>query len=499
LQSDDSAAQMTDRVLTMLYQFLLSNQSLELNETFQIYLKVLSIEHSSFNASLKPRKTPIKRPRLHVGNSKHLYRLKWAIDVPSEKMLEGKCLLTCTILALLQHLFFENKKDNKLFTYVSRIQSSVKTHQKFALKLLSEELEKLFSVTGLKQTGPYELKSTIVMLSKTYKCQFFIFDGTNNCKKLFLSYPKQYDDSLKPIFLYRPSLDSEHLLFIRNLKSYFLANSFVCLACHREFKHNRSARCSHLCKKKDTCFACRRFFQTKSSYVNSQLENLFCDKLITSELSFKCATCNCTIFSKKCLHGHKRFCRGQGYFGYKCDDCKKFTYCDSQTSAQLKNNHRCIDSKMCKGCFKLKEPDHLCRMKFEKCLKGHTRLAFFKIAFDKISSEPLFAIFYREEQERGTFSKYVFFEPTLEVSNIEKKLMIRRQYFDSKFNIPDQDFMTTNLNKLKADFVSSMENLRQSEEASFSNQIGMFLLDDNYTNTTYICEDSSSINLVRIN
>ena len=42
MQSDDSAAQMTDRVLTMLYQFLLSNQALELNETFQIYLKVLS-------------------------------------------------------------------------------------------------------------------------------------------------------------------------------------------------------------------------------------------------------------------------------------------------------------------------------------------------------------------------------------------------------------------------------------------------------------------------
>jgi len=138
-------------------------------------------------------------------------------------------------------------------------------------------------------------------------------------------------------------------------------------------------------------------------------------------------------------------------------------------------------------------------MKHEQCLQSHTRLAFFKIAFDKISSEPLFAIFYREEQERGTFSKYVFFEPTLGLPKVEKKFMLSRTYFDPELNIPHQSFMTKKSKKLKADFLSSMQNLRQSEESSFSKQIGTFLLDDNYTNTTYICEDSSSINLVRIN
>ena len=51
LQDDDSALEMTDRVLSMLYQYLLSNQSLELNESFQIYLKILSIEHSKFKAT----------------------------------------------------------------------------------------------------------------------------------------------------------------------------------------------------------------------------------------------------------------------------------------------------------------------------------------------------------------------------------------------------------------------------------------------------------------
>jgi len=480
----------------MLYQFLLSNQSLELNETFQIYLKVLSIEHSSFNASLTPRKKPRKRPRLHVGNSQRIYNFKWAIDVPSKnKLLEGKCLLTCTILALLQHLSFENQKQNKIFSYVSRIQSSVLSHQNHAVKRMTQELEKLFCVTGLKQTGPYELKSTIVMLSQTYKCQFFIFDGTNNCKKLFLTYPKEYDDSLKPIFLYRPSLDSEHVLFIRNINSYFLANCFVCLACHREFKHNRLARSSHLCKKKETCFACRRFFQTSTTYVNKQLDLTFCNKLITNEKSFNCPICNCSIYSNKCYQGHKRFCRGRGYFGFKCDDCKKFTYCKTSDSIQLKNDHRCTDFKMCKTCFTLKEPNHLCSMKFEKWPMNHTRLAFFKIAFDKISSEPLFAIFYREENSRGSFSRHIFFDPNLDMPDFEENFKLNCPYFN--LDIPHQDFMNSKSKKLKADFISSLEHLKRSQE-SFSKLIGTFILDNNFTNTTYICEDSASMNLVSI-
>ena len=51
---------MTDRVLSMLFQYLLSNQALELNESFQIYLKVLSIEHSKFKAA-QPRKNKFVR------------------------------------------------------------------------------------------------------------------------------------------------------------------------------------------------------------------------------------------------------------------------------------------------------------------------------------------------------------------------------------------------------------------------------------------------------
>ena len=330
---------MTDRVLSMLFQYLLSNQALELNESFQIYLKVLSIEHSKFKAA-QPRKNKFVRKtfKTHVGNSNRHYNYKWAIDVPPIASFAYKCLLTCTILALAQLDFFESK-ENKAFTYLTWIISKVQSKQNYAVKLMEKKLEMLFSVTDLKRTGPYELKATIILLSQIYKCQFFIFDSLHNSSKVYFMYPKKYDDALKPIFFYRPRFDSSHLIFIRNLNSYFKAHGAICFVCFRQFKCNRTARCSHLCRERKTCFACRRFFQTKDTYINAKIDPLFCDKLITSEITFKCPICNCDIYSKKCLKGHKRFCNGAGYFGYKCSQCNKFTYCKNNTSQDLRLKH----------------------------------------------------------------------------------------------------------------------------------------------------------------
>ena len=157
---------MTDRVLSMLFQYLLSNQALELNESFQIYLKVLSIEHSKFKAA-QPRKNKFVRKtfKTHVGNSNRHYNYKWAIDVPPIASFAYKCLLTCTILALAQLDFFESK-ENKAFTYLTWIISKVQSKQNYAVKLMEKKLEMLFSVTDLKRTGPYELKATIILLSQ---------------------------------------------------------------------------------------------------------------------------------------------------------------------------------------------------------------------------------------------------------------------------------------------------------------------------------------------
>ena len=307
-------------------------------------------------------------------------------------------------------------------------------------------------------------------------------------------YPHEYDDSLKPIYLYRPEYDSSHVIFIRNINSFFKSNSYVCLACLRQFKRLRDSRSPHLCKKRTTCFVCRRFLQSDTTYLNYSLEKLFCDKLITKENSFICQICNCQIYSLKCFKGHKRLCKGQGYFGYKCNECNKFTYCQNNTSNEVKLKHVCCENTFCKFCFSVKEKDsHQCKLKFELAPKFLTRLAFFKFVTDENGSL-LLAIFYREELERGLFQKYNFSyisdnrhtppSENLKVSYIDEKWCLNEE-----FNNGCKIFESST-------FFQRILSFRENLSGDFEIRILAFLLDEHFANTTYICEDSSGSNLV---
>lgn len=55
LQDAQAAGEITDRILSMLAQYLLSNQSLTLNDSFQVFVKILSIDHMKYQKSQNKR------------------------------------------------------------------------------------------------------------------------------------------------------------------------------------------------------------------------------------------------------------------------------------------------------------------------------------------------------------------------------------------------------------------------------------------------------------
>ena len=494
---------MTNRLLSMLSQYLTSNQALRLNDSFQIYFKVLSIDHLNYKKTIK--KKNLKRTfATHVGAKASVSMRYWALDPPSvlfhhkEKqtlnVFEGKCLLLCTIFALLQHSFFENKTNKgyllMLKLFCKNVYKKSKAHQ-----FLSQELEKLFSVTKLKTIGPYHLQTTIKLLSETYKCQFFIFDGLSNSNKLVYMFPFSYDDSLKPIYLYRPAHERKHVIFIKHIRSYFRSNYSICFACKRKFKDSYH---KHLCKEKKCCFACRRFLQTSTTYSNERLNYLFCDKDITTEKIFKCEICNCTIFSKKCFEGHRKLCNGKGYFGYKCDNCQKFlTSSKGQTSLQIKSNHVCSGDRQCKFCFEKEDFDHFCKLKHLKFASFHTRLGFFKI--NTLSNDPYFpilAIILREESNnevRGLFTKYCFSHELLKATNDKVDNFYTFSYFCQ--NTKHCNFVRGKISeKITADYLINVGQLQKTR--TFNTDLLLFFLEKN--DTTYICQDEHSYTMVNI-
>ena len=512
----ESSIDMVERVLKMLEQFLVSNQSLRLNDTFKVYLKILSIEHLKFKANSKqrthPKRTKEFYKKKHFGarnKTLNKYNFFWALDItdsypnePFPNVFQNKCLLTSCILGLLQHAFFESKRMDKRFIHVQNINSQNKEKQNHAGHILVRELNKLLDTTMLPKEGPYELDVTIQKLSQIYKCQFFIFDNIDNSNKLTYMFPSNYDDSLKPIFLFQPNDAKNHLIFIRNLNSYFKANVKVCFPCKRTFlSHNYR----HLCPKGNCCFSCRRFFQTTSTYVHERLAQNFCDGKITSEKSFTCFRCNVTCYSDHCFKGHKLLCSGKGTFGFKCLKCKKFTYrYGKMCGSLLKLSHKCGEAKRCSYCRNIYDSDHLCKITKEKIISDSSKLAFIGMEhFSKIKlassdfiheqNEPVLVTMYKGDKTKGQFTKYVIDNftdiPTIKV-------------FENELSLPYDDlpYCSSTKKHLKRtqDLKSNCENLQTKNSFLLTDKLLQLIMTDDWENTTFISQDSNSENYVRI-
>ena len=502
----ESSNQLIERILTMLEQFLVSNQTLKLDETFKVYLKVLSIEHMSSHKRLHPKRTKaFYKKKKHFGarvNPLKRYNYFWALDVPDsffkepiKNIFENECLLTATILAILQHKYFKSERRNRLFLQVQYINSVNSAKQTKAGKILLQELNLLKEATKLPKTGPYDLEATTKILSKFYKCQFFIFDTLHNSNKLTFMYPENYQDDLMPVYLYQPRDANNHLVFIRNINSYFKANVRICFGCQKTFL---SHKYQHLCPKIKCCFCCRRFFQSEKTFVHEKLINQFCDKNITAESEIQCTLCNVSCYSKHCYRGHKLLCAGKGTFGYKCLKCKKFSYRYGRFNGlDIKENHKCDDMKRCLFCRKPQEKDHLCELKKEKIESFCPKLAFICMENftncsenQSLNDEPIFIIIY-VLKDNNLFTKY-----ELSHFECEPKIVITEDVFSYDIKSSKPRDLNEKKYKTTQDFKTNYENLNQKKCFLLSDLLLQLII--TWHNTTFICQDEDSFSYVSI-
>jgi hypothetical protein len=545
----ENASEMVDRLLRMLNNFLISNQSMQVNETFKVYIKVLSIDHLNHKKQNPQRKKVIKKkfkPKHYGGKTMdETYNYFWAIDVPKGtpkhiNVFENKCLLVCTILGLTQNKYYQSNRKDKEFVYMQKINSSLPHKKEHACKLILNHLNKMFNDVNLASEGPYDFETTAAKLSKFYKCQFFIFDSIDNSTKLKCLYPNEYDDSLQPIYLFEPLNNSCHLIFIRELNSYFRKNVKVCFNCKKTFK---SFNYKHMCTENKVCFSCRRPFATKNTYLHEKLKNNFCDKNITTETAMICTICNVTIYSKHCKKSHcSTVCNGSGTFGWKCLNCKKFTYRKGNLNAKkIAELHKC-GVKSCKFCQEQIDIDemHICKLKTEKYPKSMPLLAFISMehtfngvgkCFDCFTlklkfknenlmswkelyehelfsslncplhqnifeSEPNIAVIYKETKFRGYFDKYVLTDNNSEIDDYIEKSAVYKNYLQNNLTKQKEDRKI----KTTESFQINREKLgnAQTKNLSLLDKIIQLLVTPEWQNTTFISQDLDSLNYVRI-
>ena len=103
--------------------------------------------------------------------------------------------------------------------------------------------------------------------------------------------------------------------------------------------------------------------------------------------------------------------------------------------------------------------------------------------------------FFREEDQRGSFKKYVFLDTTINwtISIVPDRKVTSYLLKEWPINI---DFNTTHKVSKTSTFFQQIKSLQETLTTNLATSVISFLLDESYVNTTYICEDSDGSNLV---
>ena len=238
----DNPQEVVDNILDMLYRFLISEQNIniEINDSFTVYIHILSIDHMEHRKRHPPRKQKRKLKKYGGRKNKSLEEKKffWGIDVPDgfgqhPKLFKNKCLLVSVILSHLQNEYFRTNKIDRRFMYAQNINSTCRSKKMYAGNIILKELLKLSTSLSLKE-GPFEINTIALKLCEYYNCQLFIFRGLEHQTRLKASYPSAVDTSREPIYLFEK--EANHIIFIRSISSFFKSNGRICVYCKIHYK-----------------------------------------------------------------------------------------------------------------------------------------------------------------------------------------------------------------------------------------------------------------------
>ena len=134
------------------------------------------------------------------------------------------------------------------------------------------------------------------------------------------SNPADFDESKRQLFFVGAYINShiKELEVVLDISGFFNVFGTFCFFCQKSFRGKGS---QHKCTKRDSCFVCRRPFQSKETYKT--IKNFFCDSSLFPHVAKECGKCNLRILTDNCeKHHHSRVCR----FGWLCPKCQRYTF-----------------------------------------------------------------------------------------------------------------------------------------------------------------------------
>ncbi len=479
----ENSDQLVNKLMQILYNFMLSSQDLAVNEGFKIFVDVYSKDHQR-----STKKKVIYKGR--IGRMDNELGSYWSIDlrqslIDKHKFLKDKCLLIAVIFGHLQNCYFESNYKDQKFVNAQRITNSCVYKQNMALNILKQEydcLEKELEKRNCDFNSDLEILAPI--LHDLYQCQLVVFSARNY--RIHYMFPKNFDETLRPIFLFdtNQSLSSDkhnvtsssihHIIFIRHLVAFFRATKTKsCFYCKSVFK---KIAAYHRCLARQTCFACKRYAVQRHRNPHQMLAQMFCFGDQSLQVFYKqCAVCNLKLLDKACAKAHAILCGNKGWLGYKCPRCNKFISRSKNVDrgCLVTEFHTCgeVLCKTCKRYFSFND-EHLCALNKYYFPNDNKSLVFLNVEFifDERESigtneEPnIFSIYKERKAKSGIFDFYevsdfcTTFETTLDIlqtkhleetnqANAQKAIITTefmskvRKLQDKEANTPSEKFV----------------------------------------------------------
>ena len=355
-----------------LWRVINSNLDYKLSSGMNISFLVLSPSHTK---SLLQKKSAKKMNQKEFGEMEQKFGFsaralaqKRSLFHIDSSFLELDCPFfnkSCLVVSFtVGYIFNKYINDSNMLKQVSDLHQKNEVKRKKGSKFLLRKCSELLSRVKVPLRGPHTLDH-LKLLCDHYNVQVWGFSSLVRNKKC-LQYPKNFDPTRMPIFLYLSENDNTDLLHIDtiiNLPKFFTKAKQPCIQCLSFRFQNRRHRCK--VKIRALCKHCNRIILQENDYYNQRLEQLYCLSKTVRSVPQKCEFCSMSLTDSKCLQYHK-------------SHCKNFENCSKCNKRALKNGHQC-NTKRCLLCFERHENDqeHLCNIQTPNPSKIFPRLAFF--------------------------------------------------------------------------------------------------------------------------
>jgi hypothetical protein len=383
----NNSDQISDEVFQRLASTLRSFQYIALDASFEIKIKILSVEHVAHKLKTKGMKKGASHFNILSNET-----VKSVITIPDDDLrFRNKCLPAAVLLGYYfsrhaKHRYDKTcAEDAKIYTAIQRLNQRITSNMRLnhavraknrLLELISEFVCKL----GYANKGPFEMTEFLKKSAKLLKVRFHVFSSQGN--RCCFVYPEEFDDKLPQIYLYKEEQfgkDVSHMSLIININSFMSRAGYPCLYCSK----TRYRYYHHCTKRGISCFSCKKVNLTNpSTYVDNQNKRTFCFKLPTTQREKSvCLHCNITIVTKDCAKRHKgnvKVCNR----GFYCNNCKTFNLRpNAQISLEdFKAKHKC-NEELCRLCYEnfTIGQDHFCEMRRQNAHYYMKNLAFFDL------------------------------------------------------------------------------------------------------------------------